>query len=688
MVTYKDDYGLSLSGVDVRKFYHRHLSIIFSLIISLTFVLSGCGGGKGGRSDTEEAPSNDTTPPNVSSTSPANGNTGVALNSIIRAIFSEPINPNTLTANAFIVLSVGTSGGTTVSGTIAYSAETMTATFTPSSLLGIDTTYTISITTGVEDEVGNPMAATFSWSFTTGSAIDNSPPSFPGNDPQLVAQATSSSSISLSWVAASDNTTPQNQLIYVVCRSKLSTDCTTDPFPAAGGNVALTKSTAGQTTLGVTGLSSNTTYYFVVRAKDQVNLLDSNVAQESVITPGSFKSLKASLNNSVTNPASEPSIAAVGTTIYVAWQEGNTPSDIFIRTFDTTLPANSDPTTPTDQRVWSAASQVDSTGNHQKQPRLASDLSNPPIPYITYTECDSTGENCKVYVRQWNGTAWTLVGSGALNIDSTKSAEGSAIAFDQANTPYVIWVEKDASVPAVSQVRVSHFDGNNWIPDGGSLNEDSAKNGSYPAISISGTMIRTTWVECVATNASKCRVFVKGWTGAAWTLIGTSYLNVGDPNFIQAYNPSLAFINGVLHISWHEADKVYVRKEQGNSFVAVGTISNSVSASSNTPLSGTATSAQTLYLAFAENSSTPSTTGPFLIVKRWDGSAWITEGITATNTTGTLNITNGNGSSINSSITFVGGTPYVAWTETGFCSPASLCGNNSGTSQLYVKRLE
>lgn len=671
----------------MRKLNYQNQFILSCLLISLTLFLSNCGESKGGRSHTGQAPSNDTTPPTVSSTVPANGATQVPLNIIISATFSEPINPDTLSANSFIVLAVGLSGGATVSGAVTYTAETMTAIFTPTTLLGVDTPYAVTITTAVEDEAGNPLDATFSWSFTSGAAIDNSPPSFPEGNPQLVAQATSSNSISLSWAAASDNTTPETQIRYVVCQSTVSTDCTVNPFPQAGGNVAITETAAGQTSLGVTGLSSNTPYYFVVRAKDQVNLLDSNIAQKLVITPGSFKSLNTSLNNSFTKPATEPSIATVGTTVYVAWQEGNTPSDIFIKTFDTTLPANSSPTTPPDQPVWSAASKVNSTGNHQKQPRLASDRSNPPIPYITYTECDTTGENCKIYVRKWNGIGWGLVGTGALNIDSTKSAESSSIAFDQNNNPYVIWVEKDAS--GINQVRVSHFDGNNWIPDGASLNEDPAKSSSKPDIAIDGDTIRTAWIECLASNPGKCQVYVKGWTGTAWTLVGTTFLN-DDPIFIQAYEPSLAFINSILHISWHEADKVYVRKEQGSSFVAVGTFSNSVSAASNTPISGTTTNAQTLYLAFAENSSTPSTTGPFLIVKRWDGtsSAWVTEGVTSTNPTGALNTTGGNGSPINSSITFLEGTPYVAWTETGSCVPGSQCGNNSGTSQLYVKRLE
>lgn len=651
-----------------------------SIVIALVTFLMSCGGGGGRKSESGPGIGGDTTPPSVSSTSPANGDTQVAPNSVITATFSEPINPALLSSNTFIVNILG-SGLTPVSGSITYAEQTRTATFKPNSNLNTNTTYSVTLTTGVEDLAGNPMAAPYSWSFGTGAAVDNIAPSFLNGDPQLIVQATSSNSVSLSWNAATDNTTPSGQIRYVICQSTSSTDCTQDPFPAPGGAIFIYETLAGATSYPIPGLNSNTAYFFVVRAKDLVNLMDSNGAQKSVTTPGSFKSLSASLNNSFSSsPASDPSIAAVGTTIYVTWQEGNIGA-IYYRTFDTTQPLA--------QRVWSpaagsAALKVATSTNPQKQPRLVPDRSNPPVPYVTYTECDPT---CKVYVRKWNGAGWVLVGAGALNIDSTKFAEQATISFDGNNTPYVAWVEKDAS--AVNQLRVSYFDGTNWIPDGSTLNQDSAKNSNSPAIAINGTTIRVGWAECVATNSSKCQIFVKGWTGTAWALVGATSLNVGDFQFIQASTPSLAFINNVLHVSWHEGNTVYVRQEQGGGFTAVGALSNSVSASSNTPISGTATGSQTLYLIFAENNSNPQT-GPSLIVKKWNGTnAWVTEGITGTNPTGALNMTGGNGTTITSSITFVGGTPYIAWTETGSCLSPNQCGqNNTADAQLYVKRLE
>lgn len=699
-------------GGVVRKLNYLNLFFLSSVIISLTLFLSSCGGGNGGRSNSGEAPSNDTTPPTVSSTSPANGNTGVALNSIIRAIFSEPINPDTLTANTFIVLSVGTSGGVTVSGTIAYTAETMTASFTPAAVLGINTTYTMTITTAVEDKAGNPMAATFSWSFTTGSAIDNSAPSFSGNDPQLVAQATSSNSISLEWVAASDNTTPQNQLIYVVCRSTVSTDCTVNPF-STGGDVTLAETSAGQTALGISGLNINTTYYFVVRAKDQVNLLDSNVAQKSAATLGVFKSLKSSLNSdpNFDKDAIDPTLTVSGTTLYLAWQERTTPPTIYFRTFDTTLSQNL-PNTQTSTRVWSAATSISSAGNHAKQPRLISDRSASAVPYITYTECDGSELNCKIYVKRWNGAAinpWELVG-GTLNIDSAQSAGDSAIAFDDNNVPYVIWTEQNIS--GINQIYVKHLVGVNWVQDGGSLNVSALMYGLNPSIAIDGTTIKTAWTECPSTVSSNCQLYVKGWdlTNSIWTPSNPTSLKAGDPNLpSRPDDVSLAFINHVLHVSWHESSKVYVRKEAGSIFTPVikqgsasTAVSDSVSSSSYTPLatSSTAPSTQAPYLVFADTTNATQNAGPFLFIKRWNGTDWIVEEGGALDQTGnlntdprltkSLNMTGGVGSgAMHSAIAFLGGTPIIAWTETGSCLVTNGCGQNKTTvSQLYVKRLE
>jgi subtilisin family serine protease len=106
----------------------------------------------------------DAVPPAVSATLPANGATGVAVNSTVKAMFSKVIDPYTITAATFNL-----SNG--VTGTVSYDPATFTATFTPSTNLAYATTYLANVTTGVTDAFGIHLAQNKSWSFTTIPAL-------------------------------------------------------------------------------------------------------------------------------------------------------------------------------------------------------------------------------------------------------------------------------------------------------------------------------------------------------------------------------------------------------------------------------------------------------------------------------------------------------------------------------------
>jgi len=103
----------------------------------------------------------DTTPPNVASTSPAAGAADIPVNSVLAATFSEALDASTITASSFTLAGV--------SGSVSYNSGTYIATFTPVSDLAYDTAYTASLSTAITDAAGNPMASTYSWSFTTES---------------------------------------------------------------------------------------------------------------------------------------------------------------------------------------------------------------------------------------------------------------------------------------------------------------------------------------------------------------------------------------------------------------------------------------------------------------------------------------------------------------------------------------
>ena len=105
----------------------------------------------------------DTTPPTVSSTLPANADAGVDINSAVTAVFSEALDPLTVTNATFTLKQ----GETPVSGTVTY--DGVTATFMPEVILAAGTDYTAMMSTGVKDLalVGNAMAVNYTWNFTT-----------------------------------------------------------------------------------------------------------------------------------------------------------------------------------------------------------------------------------------------------------------------------------------------------------------------------------------------------------------------------------------------------------------------------------------------------------------------------------------------------------------------------------------
>jgi len=104
-------------------------------------------------------------PPTVSSTDPTNNATGIALNKIVIANFSAPMDPLTLTTTTFILKQ----GATPVAGTVTYSG--LSATFTPTANLTSGLVYTATVTTGAKNVAETALASDYVWSFTTGSLM-------------------------------------------------------------------------------------------------------------------------------------------------------------------------------------------------------------------------------------------------------------------------------------------------------------------------------------------------------------------------------------------------------------------------------------------------------------------------------------------------------------------------------------
>ena len=137
-----------------------------------------------------------------------------------------------------------------------------------------DTTYWFVVR--ATDAVGNGETNTVEVSATTLLAPDTTPPSFPGDDPQLASPAKGSTTVDLAWVAATDDVTAPAAIVYRVFVAQ--TPGGQNPGgPAAG-------SFTGVTTGQVAGLSPNQAYYFIIRAEDAAGNRDANPVELGPIT--------------------------------------------------------------------------------------------------------------------------------------------------------------------------------------------------------------------------------------------------------------------------------------------------------------------------------------------------------------------------------------------------------------------
>ncbi len=104
----------------------------------------------------------DTTPPTVSSVTPANSTTSTPASSNVTAVFSEALDPATVNGS----FELRDSSNALVAAALSYDSASKTVTLDPTADLNNGATYTASIKTTFKDLAGNALAAQYNWSFT------------------------------------------------------------------------------------------------------------------------------------------------------------------------------------------------------------------------------------------------------------------------------------------------------------------------------------------------------------------------------------------------------------------------------------------------------------------------------------------------------------------------------------------
>jgi hypothetical protein len=227
---------------------------------------------------------------------------------------------------------------------------------------------------------------------------------------------------------------------------------------------------------------------------DGSNVSQIHVARQSGNTWEELPDAASPINRDATHSAHNPSLAVVGTDLYVAWNENDGTS-------------NKVRVSRLNGSAWSLV--ADTAGGLNENP--AQNAADPSladvggVPHVAWTEQDGNG-HVQVRVAKLNpgGTQWLKVGQtenppSPINQSFNQSADHPSLtAMGSPAVPYVAWTEIDAD--GVSQVRVARLKASEtgWEKVAGGpspINNSSEENATAAAIAPVGGVPWVAWVE-------------------------------------------------------------------------------------------------------------------------------------------------------------------------------------------------
>ena len=250
--------------------------------------------------------------PTVISTVPVNASTGVAVNTMISATFSEAMNPATINTATFTLTGPGAAP---VAGSVTFAGTT--ATFIPTTALATSTVFTATIATGAKDPTGVPLAANFVWTFTTAP-----PPTVISTVPANGATAVAVSTPISATFSEAMNPATINAATFTL---------TGPGATPVAGTVTFAGTTANFTPTTILATSTLFTATIATGAKDSAGIA---LAANFVWT---FTTAPAPTVVS-TVPANGATAVAVNTTVSATFSEAMNPATINAATFTLTGP--------------------------------------------------------------------------------------------------------------------------------------------------------------------------------------------------------------------------------------------------------------------------------------------------------------------------------------------------------------
>ncbi len=280
------------------------------------------------------------------------------------------------------------------------------------------------------------------------------------------------------------------------------------------------------------------------------------------------------ISNSTLPDSVNPSLAtAPDGTPYVAWSEeifgpASGGFEIYIRVWDGSSWA--------EVGTGSASGGgISNTPAISRDPSLA--IAPNGVPYVAWSDYNSTGGNKEIYIRTWNGSSWAEVGAGSASGGGISNTPGNSnnpsLAIASDGTPYVAWSDYDLFT-GNTLIYLRAWNGNSWAEvgqgsaSGGGISNNSGYSHSYnPSLAIGpGGSPYVAWWYYPLSELPE--IYVRAWNGSSWAEVGAGSANGGGISNYQGMSeyPSLAIApDGTPYVAWkhldfNSDDEIFVRR--------------------------------------------------------------------------------------------------------------------------------